>query len=169
MRNLAVGAVILSIFAVAACGSSTSGTGGGTTTTSSKTTTTTTKSTTTTTKSTTTTTTKTTATCESASNGAQCAELCADTCGDCCDTVYPQGIETWVSIFMDKCLCSATAPCKTQCAASICAATPTNPDAACQACYQGLANDAACLAATSTACQADAQCKLNDDCWLGCP
>jgi len=59
----------------------------------------------------------------------------------------------------DNCLCGATAPCATACAASYCMGAER--DAACTMCEDTL--DDTCYDAANTACQADPACKAYYD------
>jgi hypothetical protein len=85
-----------------------------------------------------------------------------DACYECCGKANPAAVEKLEAGWM-ACACAAD-KCGTQCAASVCAATPQDPAQgdACDTCLQ--AQDQTCGEATFTACEADANCKKLFDC-----
>jgi hypothetical protein len=90
---------------------------------------------------------------------------------------YNTGYDTWANALV-TCACgtsSAPGVCYSECSATLCASTPTNPTAACLACVNGPAQEAsdggpgACASAISTACKADTNCVAWESCVGTCP
>jgi hypothetical protein len=98
------------------------------------------------------------------------AEATLQGCGSCCVQNHQAGYK----VFQDSvlaCVCKGTGadggvgPCATECAATICAATPKNPDAACNTCLQSsIGADGACTAKVSSDCQASTECLAEQKC-----
>lgn len=86
--------------------------------------------------------------------GAKCAEeKTIDTCADCCGG--SDSIAAYEQAFTQ---CACEGPCETQCASTLCAATPSEPDEACDECFAGAETAAACHPAGAEACAKDARC-----------
>lgn len=85
-----------------------------------------------------------------------------DACFQCCGQANPAAVEKLDTSWM-ACACAAD-KCGTQCAPSVCAATPKDPAQgdACDTCLA--AQDQACGQAASAACEADATCKKIFEC-----
>ena len=85
-----------------------------------------------------------------------------DACFQCCGQANPAAVEKLDSTWM-ACACAAD-KCGTQCAQSVCAATPKDPAQgdACDTCLA--AQDQACGQAAFSACEADATCKKIFEC-----
>jgi hypothetical protein len=86
---------------------------------------------------------------------------CADkatieTCEVCCEEKQPKGTDFFYQK-LDECFCQTPGACKTQCAATICAAQPKAPDQACITC---LNQNEACFDTAGKACQGNADCQL---------
>lgn len=97
------------------------------------------------------------------------AEATLQACGTCCVTAHKAGY----TVFQDSilaCACKGTgadggAPCATECAATICAATPANPDTACNTCLQGsIGMGGGCQQQVSTDCTGNADCVAEQKC-----
>jgi len=95
-------------------------------------------------------------------------------CGQCCITNHTAGAKV-IQDSVVACACMGTgadggAPvCMTECAATVCAATPMNPDATCTACLQmSIAQGGGCQAAASAACMANTDCKAEQMCIAPC-
>jgi hypothetical protein len=95
---------------------------------------------------------------------AECAAK-KDACFDCCDAKFPNS-DTAAQKAYNDCACTTPGPCKTQCAATLCAGK--DPDAACLTC---LDSDpaAVCDKAYDDACDKDANCKAANTCYDACP
>ena len=78
------------------------------------------------------------------------------TCEACCEEKQPKGTEYFYQQ-LDTCFCQTPGPCKTQCAATICAAQPKAPDQACITC---LDQNEACYETAAKACANNADCQL---------
>lgn len=85
-----------------------------------------------------------------------------DACFECCGNANPAAVQKLDTGWM-ACACAAD-KCGTQCAQSVCAATPKDPAQgdACETCLQ--AQNQACGQAAVTACEADATCKKIFEC-----
>lgn len=102
------------------------------------------------------------------------AEATQEACGQCCVTNHQSGSK----VFQDSllaCACKGTGAdggvgaCATECAATVCAATPANPDQACTTCLQGsLGQNGACNNAVASACTANADCVDQQKCVATC-
>jgi hypothetical protein len=101
-------------------------------------------------------------------------EATKQACGECCITNHPTGYKTFETALLE-CVCDGTGstqdagagngPCKTQCATTICAAAPMNPNAACNTCINGsIQQNGACLQHVGTQCQADQDCVDQQTC-----
>jgi hypothetical protein len=101
-------------------------------------------------------------------------------CGQCCLTNHSSGAGTFTTATI-ACACHDTGvdggtdggagPCAEQCAATICAATPANPDNTCQTCLEAQISTAggACADYVATQCQAVTDCVAEQTCLTGCP
>jgi len=78
-----------------------------------------------------------------------------DACDECECNKNLAGCDAFYEFLDNSCACNPGTPCATQCAA-YCGGGDF--DAACEACFNGLADDAACFEEAFTACQADAAC-----------
>lgn len=100
-------------------------------------------------------------------------EASQQTCAECCIKNHAKGYQTFVSALLG-CACGGTGdggagPCATACKDSACKSTPTNPDATCNACLQGiLGASGACNEAVASACQPDADCVAEQACLSPC-
>lgn len=85
----------------------------------------------------------------------------ADACFACCEENHPGGAPVYDHA-LRTCLCAATA-CATECAASLCAATPTEPTEGddCSTCIDDAVE---CEAQAEAACAASAACSALVDC-----
>lgn len=85
-----------------------------------------------------------------------------EACFQCCGQAHPAAVEKLEETWM-TCACAAD-KCGTQCAQTVCAATPKDPAQgdACDTCLQ--AQDEACGQAAFTACESDAACKKLFEC-----
>lgn len=102
------------------------------------------------------------------------AETTKTACGDCCITNHAAGAKV-IEDSVLGCACMGTgadggAPvCMTECAATACAATPANPDTACNTCLQAsIGQGGGCQAAVSSACTASADCVAEQKCISPC-
>jgi hypothetical protein len=87
--------------------------------------------------------------------GAKCAAAkTIDECADCCGG--SDSIAAYEQAFTQ---CACEGPCKTQCAATLCAPTPNEPDEACDECFAARETAAACHTAGADACEQDVRCK----------
>lgn len=100
-------------------------------------------------------------------------EATLQACGQCCVTNHTAGYKVFQDALLD-CACKGTgadggAPCATECGATVCAATPKNPDQACNTCLQGsIGQTGACNDAVATACTANADCVAQQKCVTPC-
>lgn len=81
-------------------------------------------------------------------------------CATCCAEISPKGYKAYQAE-VTKCVC-ADDVCKPDCKTTLCATTPKNPDSTCQTCFQGAQQT--CGEPVLTACQADADCTVFNDC-----
>jgi hypothetical protein len=131
------------------------------------------KETGTTTKDSGTTTTEDTGTGTGTGDTACAAETTLQACGTCCATNHKTGYTTFITAVV-ACACSGTgadggAPCATECGATLCAATPKNPDAACNTCLQAsIGTGGACQEKLTTDCSADTDCVAQQKCLQPC-
>jgi hypothetical protein len=94
-------------------------------------------------------------------------------CGMCCIAAHKAGYDVFQKTLLD-CTCKGTgadggAPCATDCATTICAATPKNADATCNACLQASINSGgACQGSVAATCQADPGCLAEQKCIQPC-
>ena len=102
------------------------------------------------------------------------AEATKSACGSCCVTNHAAGAKV-IQDSVLACACdgtgtdAGTAACKTECAATVCAATPMNPDATCNTCLQAsIAQGGACQKAASDAGTANADCVAEQKCVAPC-
>ena len=101
----------------------------------------------------------------------ECAEQASlQGCAQCCATNHPAGYKTFEDSLL-ACACEGTGadggtgPCATACGDTACAATPANPDAACNKCLQdSVGQGGACQQAVSDACTADKECLAQQQC-----
>jgi hypothetical protein len=112
-------------------------------------------------------------------SGATADEACAaeatlDACGKCCTTNHSAGYQVFANAII-KCACegpTAGGPgaCATECAATLCAATPKQPDQACLACANAsVQTNGACQPPVVAACNANADCvDFQTNCMPGC-
>jgi hypothetical protein len=85
-------------------------------------------------------------------------QKCATCCGftDAVDEIFFKGFDT----------CACNGPCKTQCADTYCAATPSEPNQACGECLDADATGEQCDPAGEAECEKDAKCKAFAACDL---
>lgn len=101
------------------------------------------------------------------------AETTLQGCGTCCVTNHAAGYKTFQGSLL-PCACMGTgadggAPCATECGTTICAATPKNPDATCNACLQAsIGSGGACQEKLTTDCSADKDCVAEQTCVAQC-
>ncbi|MDB4933575.1 MAG: hypothetical protein JWP87_547 [Labilithrix sp.] len=102
------------------------------------------------------------------------AEATLQECGQCCVTNHPQGYKVFQDTLLD-CSCKGTGadagigPCATDCAATACKATPSQPDQACTTCLQkAVGQGGGCQEALSTACTAEPDCIAEQKCVAPC-
>ena len=102
------------------------------------------------------------------------AETTKAACGQCCVTNHAAGAKV-IQDSVLACACMGTGTdggtpaCMTECASTICAATPMNPDATCNTCLQAsIAQGGACQKAASDACTANADCVAEQKCVMPC-
>lgn len=93
------------------------------------------------------------------------APSCADetgqqACAQCCAADNQAGAKVY-SDAVSQCMCE-DANCATECAETLCASTPANPDAACNTCFGE--KQAACGEVVGTACGASADCMTFNKC-----
>lgn len=96
------------------------------------------------------------------------------TCGQCCATNHAAGYK----VFQDSligCTCKGTGadggvgPCATQCATTICAATPASPDATCNMCLQtAVGSGGSCNMQVGSDCTAAPDCLAQQKCIAPC-
>jgi hypothetical protein len=86
--------------------------------------------------------------------GACGGEATYDACITCCEQAHPNGASTYIGSLV-TCLCKP-ANCGTSCSTTLCAATPTNPDATCNTCANS--KSANCGTDVQSACSADPDC-----------
>lgn len=98
-------------------------------------------------------------------------EATRDACMECCAERHEQGSITLTRAII-ACACdsaSADGACQDECAATVCGAQPTEPDAACDACIKGsIGQGGACSASVGAACQADEDCMAGQYCLADC-
>ena len=100
-------------------------------------------------------------------------ETTLQACGTCCIGNHKSGYTIFQSSLI-ACACKGTgadggAPCSTDCASTICAATPKSADATCNTCLQGsISTGGACQAQLTTDCTADADCVAEQSCVTQC-
>ncbi len=102
------------------------------------------------------------------------AETTRQACGSCCIKNHPAGAKA-IQDSVEACACkgtgadSGTPACMTECASTFCAATPAQPNAACNTCLQGsIGAGGACQASVSAACTASADCVAEQKCVMPC-
>jgi hypothetical protein len=102
------------------------------------------------------------------------AEATKAACGQCCVTNHQAGAKV-IQDSVLGCACQGTgadsgAPvCATECAATACAATPAQPDTACNNCLSmSIAQGGACQQAASDACTASTDCVAEQKCIQPC-
>ena len=101
------------------------------------------------------------------------AETTLQACGTCCITNHKSGYTVFQASLL-ACACMGTgadggAPCATECGATICAATPKNPDATCSTCLQtSIGAGGACQEQLTTDCTADKDCLAEQTCVAQC-
>jgi hypothetical protein len=109
-------------------------------------------------------------------------EACAEegtlqACGQCCIKEHTKGYKVFEAALV-ACACEGTgstadggAPaCADECADTLCASTPAQPDATCQTCLEGsIGQGEACTDAVSTACSDEPDCLAQQECVAGCP
>ncbi len=95
-------------------------------------------------------------------------------CNTCCTGNHLNGAAAYQTALI-ACACNGTAdagdgPCASICADTVCSASSTEPDEACQTCIQGLmTSDGLCVRPTSEACQAEPDCMNLQGCYSTCP
>ncbi|GAC1546277.1 MAG: hypothetical protein NVS3B10_10250 [Polyangiales bacterium] len=82
-------------------------------------------------------------------------------CQKCCHDAHVDGYNAFVSALL-TCACKP-GNCDTACAATVCASTPTSPDAACKTCL-GTIQSGACKTDLATACGPGGPCAPFNDC-----
>ena len=101
------------------------------------------------------------------------AETTLQACGTCCVTNHKTGY----TVFQDSllgCACKGTGsdggtPCATECATTICAASPKNPDATCNTCLQAsIGAGGACQEQVTTDCSGNPDCLAEQTCVAQC-
>jgi hypothetical protein len=96
-------------------------------------------------------------------------ETTLQACGTCCIGNHKSGYTIFQNSLL-ACACKGTgadggAPCATECASTICAATPKNADATCTTCLQAsIGSGGACLDQLTADCTADADCVAEQTC-----
>ena len=102
------------------------------------------------------------------------AETTKTACGSCCVTNHAAGAKV-IQDSVLACACmgtgtdAGTPACMTECAATVCAATPANPDATCNTCLQAsIAQGGKCQQAASDACTASTDCLAEQTCIKPC-
>ncbi len=89
------------------------------------------------------------------STGGTCAdESTLQACANCCASEYPKGAAAYQKAIFD-CLCKP-ANCETECSATACAATPKDPDQACNTCLD--TKQDSCQQEFSDSCSASSDC-----------
>lgn len=94
-------------------------------------------------------------------------------CAECCIKNHTKGYQTFVSALLG-CACGGAGdggagPCATACKDTACSSPPSNPDASCNSCLQGiLGASGACNQAVADACQPDADCVAEQTCLAPC-
>jgi hypothetical protein len=100
-------------------------------------------------------------------------ETTLQACGTCCIANHKSGYTIFQNSLL-ACACKGTgadggAPCSTDCAATICAATPKNADTTCNTCLQtSIGNGGACQEQLTTDCAPDADCVAEQTCVAQC-
>ncbi len=107
----------------------------------------------------------------------------AKACQTCCAGNHTTGAATLTKTVI-ACACNGvgetgdagasadggSGPCAADCAATLCAATPQQPDVTCQKCSQeSVSAGGACASYLSTQCTADPDCVAEQTCFQGCP
>lgn len=101
------------------------------------------------------------------------AESTLQACGTCCITNHKSGYDIFQASLL-ACACKGTGadggtPCATECGTTICAATPKNPDAACNTCLQAsIGAGGACQEQLTADCTADKDCLAEQTCVAQC-
>jgi hypothetical protein len=104
------------------------------------------------------------------------AEATRQACGSCCIKNHPAGAKA-IQDSVEACACKGTgadggtAPCMgmTECGTTFCAATPAQPNAACNTCLQAsLGSGGACQGSVSAACSASPDCVAEQKCITPC-
>lgn len=114
----------------------------------------------------------------------ECATKTASECTDCCAGNHQAGAQTLTKAVIE-CGCEgkgataadggagdagAEGPCATECATTLCAATPKQPDATCNTCIEkSIGQGGACAKYASDTCLADDDCKAAQECLAACP
>jgi hypothetical protein len=88
------------------------------------------------------------------------AKATQKTCGDCCQQISQAGFQVYAKAQHD-CGCEAQY-CADTCKTSYCAATPANPTPDCLTCFNQHLQD--CSGTVNTACNANADCKVFNNC-----
>ena len=184
MKSWALGAMVLSMVAAAACGGSEtttstsgdiggSGAGSGGATTGAMTTT---SGSDTTTGSTTSSTGTGSDACSAASDCTACVAPTAanNSCGACCAKANPEPQKKFIGFAISDCVCAAASPCFTACGGmgttmpAVCSDPAATVTAACNTCFDGLLETEACVKKASTDCLAEPVCKLLGVCVNDC-
>jgi hypothetical protein len=104
---------------------------------------------------------------------AQCNALATQQCVDCCVANHQSSYVAFIDAYLN-CACTSPGVCKTSCATTFCAATPSSPatGTACDSCLlDSVAADAGgqCLTPLRTACPSGGVCDPFLACDVGCP
>jgi hypothetical protein len=101
------------------------------------------------------------------------AETTLQACGTCCIGNHKSGYTVFQNSLLG-CACKGTgadggAPCAADCASTICATTPANPDATCSTCLQtSIGSGGGCQEQVSADCTADKDCLAQQTCVAQC-
>lgn len=104
-----------------------------------------------------------------------CYSQSASECSNCCATNHLTGYKVYEKSMLD-CACKGTgasdskAACATECESTMCAATPANPDQACNDCLdKALGETGTCLGALQKDCTGSDECMALIGCAQNCP
>jgi hypothetical protein len=102
------------------------------------------------------------------------AETTRQACGSCCIMNHAAGAKA-IQDSVEACACKGTGAdggtpaCMTECATTFCAATPAQPNAACNTCLQAsIGAGGACQASVGAACTASPDCVAEQKCIMPC-
>lgn len=104
-----------------------------------------------------------------------CYSQSASDCNNCCADNHTDGYDVYMGSIIN-CACKGTGAsdskpaCATECEATLCAATPANPDKACNDCLDAaLAKTGTCIGALQTDCTGSDACMSLISCAQNCP